>query len=94
MLIIEIPENLFSSPDSELQGTEMLQLPERSAEWDSNGNPLISRTLIHEDSNQQLFPRILIKMHQDSAKISLSSRYLGCLWASQTFHFLGLTFTE
>jgi len=40
MLIIEIPENLFSSPNSELQGTEMLQLPERSAEWDSNGNPL------------------------------------------------------
>ena len=62
MLIIETPENLFSSPNSELQGTEMLQLPERSAEWDSNGNPLISRTLIPEDSNQQLFSRILIRL--------------------------------
>ena len=40
------------------------------------------------------FPRILIKMHQDSAKISSSSKYLGCSWAAQTFHLLGLTFTD
>ena len=40
------------------------------------------------------FSRILIKMHQNSIKISSGSRYLGCSWIAQTCHLLGPTFTE